>query len=116
MDQTLTIYHNGVCSKSHGALAMLQEKNVPHNIRWYLSDPLSKEELQALLGKLNMKPSELVRQDEAVFLEHYSSKTYTEDEWLAILAENPSLVQRPIIEKGPKAIIARPPERVLEML
>jgi len=97
-------------------LEILMQKNVPHNVRWYLSDPLTKDELQALLHKLNMQPSELIRRDEAVFIEHYEKKDLTEQEWLTVLAENPSLLQRPIIEKGAKAIVARPPERVLELL
>jgi arsenate reductase len=116
MELSITIYHNGTCGKSHGALAILQQKNIPHNIRWYLSNPLTEDELKTLLNKLEMKASDLVRRDEAVFLEHYDKKDFTEQEWLTILAENPSLLQRPIIERGDKAIVARPPERVLEML
>ena len=112
----ITIYHNGICSKSNGALEILQQKNIPHSVRWYLTDRLNKTELEALLKKLGMQPSELVRTDETVFTEHYEGKQYTEAEWLSILLENPILIQRPIIEKGDKAIVARPPEKVLEIL
>lgn len=112
----LIIYHNGECSKCRGALEILQEQNILHTVRWYLADPLSKEELQALLKKLNMQPSELVRKSEELYKELYESKDISEQEWLIILAENPVLIQRPILEKGDKAIVARPPERVFELL
>ena len=114
--QHVTIYHNGICSKSHGALEILQQKNIPHTIRWYLTDPLSKEELEALLKKLNMQPSELVRTDETVFTEHFDGKEMSEKEWLNVLLENPILLQRPIVEMGNIAIIARPPEKIFEIL
>lgn len=112
----ITIYHNGRCGKSRGALEILQEQNIPHTVRWYLADPLSKEELQAILKKLGMQPSELVRKNEELYKEQYKGKNISEKEWLTILAENPALIERPIIEKGDKAIIARPPEKVFELL
>jgi len=110
------IYHNGRCSKSRGALEILQEENIPHVVRWYLAEPLSKEELKALLKKLKMQPSELVRKVEAEYKENYKGKDITEDEWLDILAAHPALIERPIVEKGNKAVVARPPERVHELL
>lgn len=91
----------------------MQEKNIPHTIRWYLADPLTKDELRALLKKLGIHPSELVRKSEELYLQQYEGKDISEEEWLSILADNPILIQRPIVEKGNKAIIARPPEKVL---
>lgn len=110
---SITIYHNGECSKCRGALEILQERNIPYEVRWYLAEPLSKDELTALLKKLDIPPSGLVRKSEPLYTEQYEGKNMSEEEWLDILAENPILVQRPIVEKGDKAIIARPPERVL---
>src|ERR1700733_10950080 len=107
---SLIIYHNGECSKSRGALEILQEQNIPHTVRWYIADPLSKEELETLVKKLNIPPSELVRKSEPLYVEKYEGKEISEQEWITILAENPVLIQRPIIEKGSKALIARPPE------
>jgi len=112
----LIIYHNGECSKCRGALEILQEKNIPHEVRWYIAEPLSIAELQALLKKLNVPPSELVRKSEQLYTEEYVGKNITEAEWLTILSENPILIQRPIIEKGEKAIIARPAQRVYELI
>ncbi len=97
---SITIYHNGECSKCRGALEILQEKGIPHEIRWYLAEPLSIPEIRSLLAKLNMQPSELVRKSEPLYKEQYEGKAISEQEWLVILAENPILIERPIIEKG----------------
>ncbi len=113
---TITIYHNGECSKCRGALEILQERGIPHAVRWYLAEPLSAGELVALLGKLNMKPSELVRTSEELYMQHYAGKNISEEEWVTILAENPMLMQRPIVEYGNKAVVARPAERMFEIL
>src|SRR5690349_4630040 len=112
----ITIYHNGECSKCRGALEILQERNIPHDVRWYMAEPLSKSELTALLKKLGIPPSQLIRTSEPFFAERYAGKNLTEDEWLDILVATPSLIQRPIVEKGDKAIIARPPEKIFEII
>ena len=112
----IIIYHNGECSKSKGALEILQEKQIPHTVRWYLAEPLTREELSALLQKLGMQPSQLVRKSEALYKEQYEGKEISENDWLGILTDNPILIERPIAEKGDKAIVARPPERVLELV
>lgn len=108
----IAIYHNGECSKCRGALEILQELNIPHQVRWYLADPLGKTELEALLKKLDILPSQLVRRSEPLFMQQYEGKDISEDQWLDILTADPVLIQRPIVEKDGKAIIARPPELV----
>lgn len=112
----LIIYHNGECSKSKGALEILIEQGVPHTVRWYLADPLSRAELQVLLAKLGMQPSQLVRRNEDLYRQQYEHADVSEEEWLTILTEHPGLIERPIIERGDKAIVARPPERVFEIV
>lgn len=112
----ITIYHNGECSKCRGALEILQEQNIPHSVRWYLADPMSIDELRSLVKKLAVAPSALVRKSEPLYAGQYDGKNITEDEWLTILSEYPVLIQRPIIEKGQIAIIARPTERVFEII
>lgn len=116
MSSPITIYHNGECSKCRGALEIMQERGIPHNIRWYLAEPLSAAELTTLLAKLGIRPSQLVRRSEPLYKDQYEGKNLSEDQWLTILAENPILIERPIVEKGAHAIIARPPERVFEIL
>jgi arsenate reductase len=114
--EELIIYHNGECSKSKGALELLQEMGVPHTVRYYLHEPLRNDELRLLLQKLGIKAYELVRKHEAIYKEKYEGKTLTEDEWLEALAEYPILIERPIVEKGEKAVIARPAEKALEII
>ncbi len=108
----ITIYHNETCSKSRAALELLQEHNIPYRIRYYLTDPLSIQELSGLLKKLQIKPSELLRRKEQIFTGNFAGKEYTEEEWLDILAHNPILIERPIAATAHSAVIARPPERI----
>jgi arsenate reductase (glutaredoxin) len=81
-----------------------------------MAEPLSKEELTVLLEKLGMQPSGLVRKGEPLYKQLYEGKDIGEQRWLNILSKNPVLIERPIVEKGNKAIIARPPEKVFEFL
>lgn len=112
----LKIYHNVRCSKSRDVCTILEKKKVKAEVIEYLKTPLTQKEIKALLKMLGMKASELVRKKEPLFLENYEGKKITEAEWLKILAKNPILIERPILVKGNKAIIGRPPEKVLEFL
>lgn len=112
----ITIYHNGSCSKCRGALEMLQESGVPHHVRWYLADPLSAEELDALLLKLDLPAAGLVRRNEEYFIAQLADKDFSEAEWKEILLAHPELMQRPIVERGERALIARPPELWRDLL
>ena len=109
------IYHNGECSKSQSALSILEQLGIPHSIRYYISEPLSRDELESLLKKLDMKAEELVRKSEDLFKENYQDKELSNDEWINILTDNPILIERPMVERNGKAIVARPPERVREL-
>lgn len=112
----LIIYHNGECSKSNGALEMLQAEHIPHHVRWYLAEPLSKEELASLLQKLELNAFDIVRKSEPLYKEQFEGREYSNDEWIAILAENPILIERPIVEKDGKAVVARPAEKLHTIL
>lgn len=112
----LTIYHNGECSKSMGALELLQEHGVLFDVRFYLSDPLTAEELKTLLAKLKMPAKDLVRKSEPDYIANYEGKDLNEDEWIAAMVKYPVLIERPIVVNEDKALIARPPEKVLEVL
>ena len=79
-------------------------------------ETFTKTQLKTLLSKLKMQPSELLRKNEKAYKElDFKNKNYTEPQILTMLIKNPDLVQRPIIEKGKKAILARPPERISEL-
>ncbi len=114
--EPILIYHNGVCSKCHGALEILQEKNIPHKVRFYVSEPFSKDELKGVLTLLQINAFDLVRTRELLFIEKFEGKQFTEEEWIDFLIENPSLIERPIVINGNKAIIARPPEKLFQIL
>lgn len=112
----LRIYHNPRCSKSRSACALIAENGIAAEVVEYLKTPPSKEELRALLKKLGMKPAELVRQGEEEFKGHYAGRTLADEEWLDAMVAYPILIERPIAVCGDKAVVARPPERVLELL
>lgn len=112
----MVIYHNPRCRKSREALAMVEEKGISPQIRLYLKEPLNKEELTGVLKKLGISAEELVRKGEAIYKETYKGQTLSEEEWIEAMVRHPKLIERPILEVGEKAVVGRPPERVLELL
>lgn len=114
--ENLRIYHNSRCSKSRAALAIIEEQGGQPEVIDYLKTPPTKDELRALLGKLGMKPADIVRRGEAVFKEKYAGRTLSDDEWLDALLANPILIERPIVVRGDEAVLGRPPEKVRDLL
>lgn len=114
--EAITIYHNPRCGKSRGALAILEEHGIEPVIVEYLKTPLTKSELRALLAKLRMKPEQIVRKGEDIYKSQFSNKSLSDDQWLDALAGHPILIERPIVVKGTRAVIGRPPEKVLDLL
>jgi len=82
----------------------------------YLKTPPSQKEIKDLLKMLKMKAEDVVRKSEPLFKEKFASKKLSEVQWIKVLADNPVLIERPIIIKGNKAVIGRPPEKVLSIL
>lgn len=115
-DNQIRIYHNPRCSKSRATLEILEDKGVQPKIVEYLTTPPSKTELQDLLQKLGMKPEEIVRKGEEIYKTNYQGKQLSDDQWLDALIEHPILMERPIVISGARAVIGRPPEKVLELL
>lgn len=114
--ETLIVYHNPRCSKSRGACQILAERGVPTQVVEYLKNPPSRDELAALVKKLGLPAEQLVRKGEAVFKAHYAGQSLDEAGWLDALAAHPILIERPIVIRGERAVIARPPEKLLELL
>ena len=111
------IYHNPRCSKSRAALALLEARRIDVEIIDYLKTPPSKATLQALLTKLGVDATALVRVSEPEYREAVpQGRTPSTDELLDLIVQRPRLLQRPIVEVGAEARIGRPPERVLEIL
>ena len=111
----VVIYHNVRCSKSRSACEIVAGQGVEARVVEYLKNPPSREELRAVLKKLGMKPSELVRRGEDAFKENYAGRTLDEEQWLDALIAHPILIERPIVVRGDRAAVGRPPEKVLEL-
>lgn len=114
-DQRLLL-HNPRCSKSRATLALLEERGVSFEIREYLDDPLSKQELVSLGERLGRSASDFVRARESAFAEAGCSAKSTDDEILEAMASSPILMERPILVCVDRAAIGRPPEDVLALL
>ena len=112
----ITLWHNPRCSKSRQALALLEEKGVEIEIRRYLDDAPSEAELRALQGKLGIPVIEMMRVKEKLFKELGLSRDSSEDALFAAMAAHPKLIERAVAIHGDCAVIARPPERALEVL
>lgn len=106
----ITIYHNPRCQKSRTALQYIQSLDTGIRIVDYLKNPPSVDELEEILTLLKLKPIDIVRKKEPLFINEYKNGSYTHKQWLEILADNPILIERPILIKGTKAIIARDDE------
>jgi arsenate reductase len=115
MAVTVTIWHNPRCSKSRQTLALLRENGVEPEVRLYLEDAPSPAELDAALEVLGLPPSGLVRKGEAEF-KALGLKGAPEEAVLAAMAAHPRLIERPVVFKGGRAVLGRPPEAVLELL
>jgi len=110
------VYHNPRCTKSRQACALLSEKGLDFETIEYLKDPLSAKDLRALLKKLRMPASGLIRKTEAIYKEEFKGKELSEAAWIEAMIAYPKLIERPIVVKGNKAVIGRPTEKVLELL
>ena len=111
-----TIYHNPRCSKSRNTLALLEEHGVNPDIVLYLESTPDKEQISGLLSKLGISAAELVRRGEEAYKSCGLSRESSEEDILAAMAEFPKLIERPIVVKGDKAVLGRPPENVLALL
>lgn len=112
----LTIYHNPKCSKSRETLALLRARGVEPRIVEYLKAPPSAAELKAIVGMLGVRPEALVRKGEDAYKSKYAGKTLGDDEWIAAMVQDPILIERPIVVRGARAVIGRPPENALQLL
>lgn len=116
MGEMIKVYHNSRCSKSRCALAYLDEQNVKYEVVEYLKDVPSKAELMEIIGMLDIKPEALIRKGEPDFKENFKGKMLTDDQWVDAMIQFPKLIERPIVIKNNKAVIARPTERIDELV
>lgn len=111
-----TIYHNPRCTKSRAALALLEEHGVQPHVVEYLKAAPTVAELREVVRKLGVNAIDLVRKNEDVYKTKYAGKTLTDAQWLEAMAQDPILIERPIVVKGECAVIGRPPQNVAALL
>lgn len=116
MTAPVRIYHNPRCSKSRSACAILAEKGVEAEVVEYLKTPPDRATLSALLAMLGLRAEELVRKGEAIVKIEYAGRRMSDEDWLEAMLAHPILIERPIVVVGERAVVARPPERVLDLL
>ena len=110
----IKILHNPRCHKSRESLALLNGKEI--EIVEYLKYPPSYQELEAIIELLGIPAEELIRKNEKIFKEEFRGKEFSEKQWIEIMVEHPILIERPIIMTDGKAVIGRPPEKVLDLI
>ena len=115
-DKQTVIYYNPKCSKCRLTLELLNERNIRPEIIEYLNDIPSKYELQDIITRLGLSADQLLRKKEAAYNKSGLDKTSSKDEILNAMLKHPILIERPIVVHNGKAIIGRPPEKVLEIL
>ena len=113
----LTLYHNPRCSKSRGALELLEARGLTPTVVRYLETPLSAAQLRDLLARLNLSARQLLRSGEDEYKAlNLADSGLTDAQLIDAMAAHPKLIERPILVAGDKAVIGRPPEKVLEIL
>jgi arsenate reductase len=110
----LTVYEKPTCSTCRRLFELLTERGVDFERVDYHVEPLPEEKIRELLAKAGISAFEAARAKEPLYAE--LAVGASEDELIALMAEHPQLLQRPIVERGDRAVLARPPERVLELL
>jgi len=111
------LYHNARCSKSRGALELLEARGITPELVYYLETPPDADELRWLLGLLGASARDLLRSGDPASIElGLDDPTLSDDALIAAMAAHPGLIERPIFVHGGRAVIGRPPERVLQLL
>lgn len=112
----IKIYHNSRCKKSREGLELVKGSGEDFEIREYLKQPVSEKELEELLEMLSMAPMELVRTEEKLWKEEYRGRDLSDRELIRVMADNPKLIQRPIVVKDNEAVVGRPASKITDLL
>lgn len=112
----MKIYHNPRCSKSRQGLSILKDANVDFEIIEYLKTPLSKKEITEIVDKLNIDPIDLIRKNETDWKENFKGKEMSNEQVIDAMVAYPKLIERPIVIHGDKAVLGRPPEKIVSLL
>lgn len=112
----MKILHNNRCSKSRSGLEILKASGEEFEVVNYLDQPLKAAEIKDLLKKLGMSAEEIIRKGEKDYKENFKGKKLSEREWVEAMVKFPKLIERPIVVKGDKAVVGRPPENINQLL
>ena len=113
----LTVYEKPTCTTCRKLATLLTERGIDFERVNYHVDPLPEERIRELLAKADARPRDVLRTKEPIYAElALGERDVDDDELIALMAEHPQLLQRPIVEHGDRAVLARPPEHVLELL
>ena len=117
MTDQITVYEKPTCTKCREMNRFLQDNGVDFSRVNYYIEPLSKEKLEELLAKMKLTPRDILRTSEPIYRELGLGKgKFTDDEIVSLMVENPDLIQRPIVERGKRAVLGRPTENVKALL
>jgi arsenate reductase (glutaredoxin) len=113
----LTVYEKPTCTTCRRLGELLQQRGIEFERVDYHIDPLPEEKIRDLLRKAGVGPRDVLRKKEPIYKElRLDSPDVSDDELIRLMAKHPQLLQRPIVERGERAVLARPPERVVEIL
>jgi len=117
MSDKITVYEKPTCTKCREMDRFLRESGIDFTKVNYYLEPLSEKKLRALIKKMDVKPRELLRTSESVYRElEIAKKDFSDDEIISMMVEHPDLMQRPIVERGNRAVLGRPTENVKTLL
>lgn len=112
----MKIYHNPRCSKSRQALEILRDNEVEPEVIEYLKEVPTKSELEEIIQLLGVSPEAIIRKGEPDYKDNFKGKNLSDQDWIQAMLDYPKLIERPIIIEGNKAVVGRPPEKVLTLL
>lgn len=116
MREKIVVYEKPTCTTCRKLNKLFEEKGIDYEKVNYFIESLTEEKLRNLLRKANLTPFEVLRKNEPAYKELKVAEVKNEDELIRLIVENPSLLQRPIVEIGERAVLARPVEKALEIL
>ena len=117
MSDKIKIYQKPTCTKCRTTIGLLKDRGVDFDSINYYENPSTADELRKLIDTLGIKPRDLLRKDETIYRDlDLGRRQIPDDELISLMVENPDLIQRPIVVKGDKAILGRPPQNVEDLL
>ena len=117
MSDKITVYEKPTCTKCREMDRFLRESSVDFSKINYYIEPIGEKKLRELIGKMGIAPRELLRKSEPIYRElGLGKKEFSDDEIISLMVKHPDLIQRPIVERGDRAVLGRPTEDVKSLL